>query len=124
MGSIPQICDDSTFRELTWALTRNAALGDPNACPRFLGEVFDNMLEIALCGIVEAYSEITPEGGIDAVLTELYRAWGEVVEQLNMKAFQMSGAKGAEKARAAAEMEKAAHTAAAAARTAAMKAAE
>ena len=41
----------------------------------------------------------------------------------NTKACQMRGAKGAEKARAAAEMEKAAYAAAAAARTAAMKAA-
>ena len=61
------------------------ALGDPSACLRFLGEAFDSMLEIPLCDIAEAYSEITPEGGMDAVLTELYRAWGEVVEQLNMR---------------------------------------
>ena len=38
------------------------ALGDPSACLRFLGEAFDSMLEISLCDIAEAYSDITSEG--------------------------------------------------------------
>ena len=56
--------------------------------------------------------------------TEPEHAWNEVVEQPNMKACQMRGAKGTEKARAATEMEKAAYAAAAAARKEVMKAAE
>jgi len=31
-ASIPRIYDTYTFRELTWALTRNAALDAPTAC--------------------------------------------------------------------------------------------
>ena len=44
-SSIPQICAKYPFRELTWALTRNAALGNPHACLRSLGEIFDNMVQ-------------------------------------------------------------------------------
>ena len=58
-----------TFRVLTWALTRSAALGAPNAYLRFLGEIFDNMLKIALCAIAEVYREITSEDGIGKMLT-------------------------------------------------------
>ena len=43
------------------------------------------MHENAVCGIVGAYREITPEGGIGAVLTELHHAWDEVMEQLNSR---------------------------------------
>ena len=70
-GSIPQNCNDFTFRELTWlgTNTRNAALGAPSACFRLLGETFGKVLEIALCDIAEAYRKIILEGGIDAVLS-------------------------------------------------------
>ena len=87
------------------------ALGDPSACLRFLGEAFDSMLEISLCDIAEACSEITPEGGIDAMLTEPDHAWDEMLKQINMGACEMRGAKGAEKVRAAAEMEMATYAA-------------
>ena len=123
-SSIPQICDDFTFRELTWALTRDAPLGNPNACLRFSGEIFDNMLKAALCAIAKVYREIIPEGGIGEVLTGLDHTLDDAVEQLQMKACPMPGARGVEKARAAAEKEKAAYAAAAAARTAALKTAE
>ena len=45
---IPRICAAYTFRELTWALTRNAALGNPHACLRSPGKVFDSMLQEGL----------------------------------------------------------------------------
>ena len=64
-ASIPRIYGTYTFRELTWALTRSAALGAPNACLRFLGENFDSMLKIALCATAGVYREITSEGGTD-----------------------------------------------------------
>jgi len=118
-SSIRQICKDCTFWELTWALTRNAALGNPHACLRIFGEIFDYMLENTLYTIAKKYSEIIPEGGIDALLAALEHAWGNVETKLQMGAANrtlswLGGAEGAEAARAAAEKEKAKYAAAAA----------
>ena len=126
VSSIRRICKDCTFWELTWALTRNAALGNPHACLRIFGEIFDYMLENTLYTIAKKYSEIIPEGGIDALLAALEHAWGNVETKLQMgaanRAFSgLGGAKGAEAARAAAEKEKAEYAAAAADRTAALE---
>jgi len=62
-SSIPQICARRPFRELTWALTRNAALGNPQACLRSLGENFDNMIQRGPIPIARFDPEIIPEGG-------------------------------------------------------------
>ena len=71
VSSIRQICKDCTFWELTWALTRNAALGSPHARLRFLGDIFDNMLKNTLTTIARFDCEILPEGGLGELLMEL-----------------------------------------------------
>ena len=81
-SSIPQIYDDCTSRGLTWALTRSAALGNPYACIRSLGEIFDNLSQKALIPIARFGRGIIPEGGLDVLPVDLDHAWGEVEWQI------------------------------------------